>query len=278
MKDYIDIENHLLKGNVFENEIKFYPTPNQGGTIKPSLIVIHHTGGSLAKFNSVKYLQNSSSKASAHIVIEYDGTISQMVAFNKKAWHAGVSSYNGVKNVNDFSIGIEIVNPGKLNSEGKSYFGTSFKDYELKETSLKESPYHGAGLWLPFSKEQESSLITLCKELCKNYKIENIVGHYDIAPGRKFDPIPLFNFKELKEIVFGRNCSTSQVRNIVNLNLRSLRNLSKDSIIDTIPKNTPLEVLKFQFDENNEKWFLVEVVINGVEKSGWVLGEYLNGI
>ena len=96
-------------------------------------------------------------KVSSHIFIRRSGQIIQFVPFNKRAWHAGKSSYKGRSNFNDFSIGIEL------------------------EGSVNDS----------FTDEQYSKLkncILLLKELFPSIKDSNILGHSDIAPGRKTDP------------------------------------------------------------------------------------------
>ena len=102
-------------------------------------------------------------KVSSHLLIERDGSLVQFVPFNKKAWHAGVSSFKGRENCNEFSIGIEL--------EGTD-----------------ENAY---------TDDQYRALIDITKELMlvfQDIKKENIVGHSDIAPGRKTDPGKAFNW------------------------------------------------------------------------------------
>ena len=102
-------------------------------------------------------------KVSSHLLIQRDGSLVQFVPFNKKAWHAGVSSFKGRENCNEFSIGIEL--------EGTD-----------------ENAY---------TDDQYRALIDITKELMlvfQDIKKENIVGHSDIAPGRKTDPGKAFNW------------------------------------------------------------------------------------
>ncbi|MFT7562136.1 MAG: AmpD protein [Flavobacteriales bacterium] len=102
-------------------------------------------------------------RVSAHGLIKRDGTLIQCVSFDKRAWHAGQSMFNGREECNDFSIGIEL--------EG-----------------CDEQP---------FSEAQYQQLASLTQQLQAFYpKIikNNIVGHSDIAPGRKTDPGPLFDW------------------------------------------------------------------------------------
>ena len=118
---------------------------------------------------SVKRLCNPNSKVSSHYLINRRGKIFRFVQDGHVAWHAGKSCWGKYKNLNESSIGIELVNKGHQ-------FG-----------------YTG------FKKKQISSLIKLCRKLIKKYKIKkkNIVGHSDIAPLRKIDPGEKFPWKYL---------------------------------------------------------------------------------
>ncbi|MDE2388480.1 MAG: 1,6-anhydro-N-acetylmuramyl-L-alanine amidase AmpD [Betaproteobacteria bacterium] len=100
-------------------------------------------------------------KVSAHFFIRRDGTLIQFVPCSQRAWHAGISNWQGRERCNDFSIGIEL--------EGSDT--TSFTD------------------------AQYEVLITLTRCLCERYPIQSIAGHSDIAPGRKTDPGPWFDWK-----------------------------------------------------------------------------------
>ena len=102
-------------------------------------------------------------KVSSHLLIKRDGSITQFVPFNKKAWHAGISFFRGREDCNEFSIGIELE-------------GTDESKYE---------------------KEQYESLISVTKELMSFFpdiKKDTIVGHSDIAPDRKTDPGKSFDW------------------------------------------------------------------------------------
>ncbi|KAF3977858.1 MAG: 1,6-anhydro-N-acetylmuramyl-L-alanine amidase AmpD [Methylococcales symbiont of Iophon sp. n. MRB-2018] len=105
-------------------------------------------------------------KVSAHILIKRSGKITQYVAFNQRAWHAGVSEYKGRNACNDFSIGIEL--------EG----------FETKQYT--EQQYM-----------QLSALISLLINHYPKLSVDNIVGHSDIAGGRKTDPGESFDWQKL---------------------------------------------------------------------------------
>ena len=113
------------------------------------------------------FAQIASLRVSAHVLIRRDGGITQYVPFSARAWHAGASSYEGRGACNDFSVGIEL--------EGSD-----------------ERPYEDA---------QYRALGELIVALCRAYPTlsrERIVGHSDIAPGRKTDPGPCFDWPRLR--------------------------------------------------------------------------------
>lgn len=114
------------------------------------------------------YKEIAGLKVSAHLVIDREGRLTQFVPFSNRAWHAGESLFCGRSNCNDYSIGIELV-------------GTDFE---------------------PFTDSQYFSLAKVTKLLLKAYpkmSHEKIVGHSDIAPGRKTDPGPCFDWGRYKE-------------------------------------------------------------------------------
>lgn len=172
------IQNHKLEAS----DIRHGDSANQGGTIEPTIIVLHYTasGGEDGK-GDADYLSRAAARASAHIVVGRNGSIDQIVPFNKKAWHAGVSKYNGRKNVNDFSIGIEIDNHGWLDAAGRP---------KLRAEDIfhgKRGPY---SQWEKYKPQQLEAVERTIAAICSEYDIADIVGHEDIAPGRKQDPGP----------------------------------------------------------------------------------------
>lgn len=107
------------------------------------------------------YAQLQGLRVSAHFLIRRDGGISQFVACGKRAWHAGVSSWRGRERCNDFSIGVEL-----------------------------EGDDHQA-----FAPAQYAALVRLTRRLCRAYPIKGIAGHSGIAPQRKTDPGPFFDWQ-----------------------------------------------------------------------------------
>ena len=160
-------------------------------------IVLHYTGMQSERA-CIKRLIDRKSKVSTHYLINRSGSITRMVDDQNTAWHAGKSKWKNFINLNDQSIGIELVNQGHQ-------FG-----YEN------------------FSKKQISKLVLLCKFLIKKYKIKssNILGHSDIAPLRKEDPGEKFpwHFLSKKKIGYWHNISKKNIKN-QNLSKSNLRKL-----------------------------------------------------
>ena len=182
-----------------------YYNPSQNYSLKKrakkdiKFIIIHYTGMQ-SEIESIKRLKNIRSKVSCHYLINKRGRVTQMVNDNKVAWHAGKSKWQRFKNLNENSIGIELVNKGHE-------FG-----YEN------------------FSKIQIKNLINLCKNLKRKYiiKTENILGHSDIAPLRKLDPGEKFPWKKLSKYNLGywpnnnKNFKLSSKKKIENLFFQNL--------------------------------------------------------
>jgi N-acetylmuramoyl-L-alanine amidase len=107
----MEIKDHLLR----EAGISFIPSPNLGQDFPsdPDTIVLHYTAGGNAD-SAVQTFKNPLTRTSAHLIIGQDGKVIQMVPFNKIAWHAGESQYEGRTGFNKYSIGIEIDNAGPL--------------------------------------------------------------------------------------------------------------------------------------------------------------------
>ena len=167
----LSIKNHLIEG------ADYFLSPNQSDRSENiDLVVIHCISlpeGSFNNDNPTKLFLNELDfkkhdsfksleglKVSAHILIERNGSLIQFVPFNKCAWHAGQSNYAGRDRCNEFSIGIEL------------------------KGSIKEE----------FTRDQYSVLNDLLDLLKKEYGYMDVVGHSEIAPDRKNDPGPYFNW------------------------------------------------------------------------------------
>lgn len=105
-------------------------------------------------------------RVSAHFLVRRDGELIQFVSCSRRAWHAGVSNWRGRDNCNDFSIGIELEGCDRI----------------------------------PFEDAQYRTLNRLLAELRRRYPFEAVVGHADIAPGRKTDPGPCFDWGRVSDL------------------------------------------------------------------------------
>ena len=198
----MEIRDDLLTGAIQR------PTPNRSGGMEPKLVVLHDTAGFLAGTGSVAWLRNPASKASAHLVIGRAGEIWQLAPFIARTWHAGPSNFNGIPSVNDFAIGIELVNPGRLQphgpSQAKAWHGEVYgrAKYGIE---YKETPNHGAGLWMPYTQAQIAAVLGILEALRREYPgITEVTTHWFVSPGRKVDPNPLFPFKYIQSRFEGR--------------------------------------------------------------------------
>lgn len=183
--------------------LPYRASPNVGGRLVPEYIVLHDTASGLNDSGSISWLTNRESKVSAHVVIGRDGKITQLVPFNTVAWHAGKSIWAGRQFLNGFSIGIEIINPGKLQKIGDGVYkgvGTydTNKDPSLV-VSYRKTAAHGEGYWLAYSDAQIAAVRELCEGLCQAYGIKDILTHWLISPGRKVDTNPLYPLEQLRK-------------------------------------------------------------------------------
>lgn len=198
------LENHLLLDATSFQQAKWV-----GGEITPTIVILHDTAGRLTPGNSAAYLANNNAKISVHFVIERDGTIVQQVQTNRRANHAGQSSYHGRKDCNDFSIGIEIVNPGKMTRASDTFALAWWGEklainlFDIHEVETKE---HGRGLWMGYTEAQVSAVTELLHALFAAIPtLRDITTHWYVSPGRKVDTSPLFPLDHVRAVVLGRD-------------------------------------------------------------------------
>lgn len=190
-------------------------TTNQGGTLDPRFIIMHYTAGPSLEGTLGRFTHDTTkNRVSAHLVIGPDGKVVQVVPFNRVAWHAGVSSWKPqkggtIKGLNPFSVGIELVNAGPLTSakDGAFYtwWGAQIPLSDVVEVDPKDPASFGKKYWHRFPGEQITSALEIVRCLIATYpQIEDILGHSDVAPGRKTDPGPVFPMMSFKAALFGR--------------------------------------------------------------------------
>ena len=133
----------------------------------PTIVVLHYTAMDSADA-AIDRLCDPEAEVSAHYVIDRYGSIARLVDEECRAWHAGSGEWRGLNDINSRSIGIELDNRG---------------DH-------------------PFPEPQMAALEELLREICGRWEIapENIIAHSDMAPGRKFDPGPRFDWARLARL------------------------------------------------------------------------------
>jgi N-acetylmuramoyl-L-alanine amidase len=146
-------------------------SPHHGprlGHERPSLLILHYTGMKDAA-TAKAWLSDPRSQVSCHYLVDEDGTILQMVPEDRRAWHAGRSTWRDIADVNSASIGIEIVNPG-----------------------------HEFG-YRPFPEAQMAAVTALARDIVERHAIgrRDVLAHSDVAPLRKQDPGEMFDWRRL---------------------------------------------------------------------------------
>lgn len=151
------------------------PSPNfEPRKRPPDMIVLHYTGMRTGG-EALTRLRDPEAKVSAHYLVEEDGRVFRLAPEERRAWHAGLSSWRGERDVNGASVGIEVVNPG-----------------------------HEFG-YRSFPEVQIAAVVELVADIRTRWVVEDrmIVGHSDVAPARKQDPGELFPWKRLAEAGHG---------------------------------------------------------------------------
>jgi len=183
-------------------DISYAFSPNIGGEFlvdRPDTIIMHYTAGGSVE-SAVSHLIDPENEVSAHLVVGREGEVVQMVPFNRIAWHAGKSQWEERVSLNQYSIGIEVVNAGYLDpvSEGfKSWFGRIYPSSEV----LKVEDENGVTYWHKYTEPQLEKTFELTTALCSTFKIKNILGHSQVSPGRKVDPGPAFPMERFLSII-----------------------------------------------------------------------------
>jgi N-acetylmuramoyl-L-alanine amidase len=150
--------------------IEDFPSPNHGERLSgPTDILLLHYTGMPDDNQALEWLCNRKSKVSSHYFIHADGRLLRLVPEDRRAWHAGASMWGGESDINSRSIGIEIANAG-----------------------------HPGGL-PKYPDVQIEAVIALCREILGRHPIpaHRVLGHSDVAPGRKLDPGERFPWDRL---------------------------------------------------------------------------------
>ena len=201
------------------------PNFNERKYNKISLIIIHYTA-IRNNSESIKHLCSNKTRVSCHYLISKTGSIFSLVSEKKRAWHAGEANWNGIKDINSKSIGIEL---------------DYTPDYDMY-----------------FSKRQINSLIKLIKKIKVKHKINsrNILGHSDVSPYRKIDPGEKFPWQKLYNLNLAYN-----PKKIKTLDLKKMKNWFKKNKIYKNKKKIliMLNIIGYDISKsiNNKYYFAV---------------------
>ena len=271
------IHEHRLLG-AESDAIRSVPSPNLGGDLDPRYIVIHYTAGPSAE-SSVNWLANPAARASAHLVIGRDGSIVQLIPFDRVAWHAGPSRWEGLVGLNRHAIGIELDNAGRLERKGGTWcawFGAPYQEEDLMVAKHKHEARECG--WHLYTPPQLETALAVCRMLVGQYPVRDVVGHDDISPGRKWDPGPAFPMGSFRAHLFGRaEDRLPSFRTRTALNIRTGPGTQHERLPESpLAPDTRLEVL----DEARD-WRFVNVVGTpdpGADVEGWVHGAFIERI
>ncbi len=271
------IKNHLLYLND-HTQVSYKPTPNKGGKFTPQYLIMHYTAATTAN-SAISWFMSPLAQASAHLVIGRDGDITQMAPFNVICWHAGQSKWGNINGLNQYSIGIEMVNAGRLSIVGDKYVSKIDK-VTIKETDVLLATHKNEtrpDAWHEYTPKQIDACINVAAALVGNYALKDILGHEDVSPGRKSDPGPAFPMNSFKSKALGRKDEFADTYiTVAELNIRSGAGTSFSTITNPLPTGTKVLVLK---REGN--WSFVEVIdfVHGImDLEGWVASKYLEKI
>jgi N-acetylmuramoyl-L-alanine amidase len=188
----MDIENNRLSG------VQFTELTHSAMATPPRYIVLHNTaGGSVS--GTLSHLK--SENLSYHVLVDRAGKAIQCVPFNRAAGHAGKSNWRGREGLNGFSIGVSAANWGQLSPQPGGQFFNRGKNGKVITSVLEANRVvvarhqNGGGElgWEKYPEAQVSTMLEVCKALVVAFpSIVDIVGHDDIAVGRKVDPGPAF--------------------------------------------------------------------------------------
>ena len=176
-------------------------------------IIIHFTTGTRIE-STIAYFRNESSEVSAHLLISSDGRVIQFLPFNRIAFHAGDSWWEGDKNLNGLSIGIELDNAGFLTKRDNGWFR---KDIRIPDEDVviktHDREFNPRG-WEKFSKIQMDVLEKVVRAIMEQYGGPDnmeMIGHDDVNIANRLDPGPDFPMKRIRKKVFGRRDAKYEV-------------------------------------------------------------------
>ncbi len=279
------IKNHRLVGDDdvpvrYEDSKKF----SKNRTIKPAYLIVHYTASENFA-GDVRVLSTGDRQVSVQLAIGPAGEIAQIMPFNRRAWHAGRSAWKGINDINSHSIGIELTNIGwldrhdengwfRINSSGVPETRTIPEDELIRATHRSEAREI---MWQPYPQAQLDALWTITTALHAKYSLAEILGHDDIAPGRKTDPGPAFPMEELRDHIYGEAFEFRDlVETTTNLNIRT----GPGTEFNKLPES-PLAVgTKLQRHDFTDQWTQASVLDQAGAPliDGWVFNAHIRPV
>lgn len=192
------ISNNFLY-NDNGRRVTYIPSPNRGKKYVPKYLIMHYTEATTAA-STIEWFQNPSAKVSSHLLIGLNGSITQFVPFNVISWHAGDSNWDGLVSLNQYTIGIELVNAGRLTKVDDHWMcDTDGVIIPADEILIRQHKYETfTSAWQMYSRTQINTAIAVGKVLSDYYALDDVLGHDDISPGRKVDPGPAFPMESFR--------------------------------------------------------------------------------
>lgn len=276
----MEIKNHRLTGDKVG---AYKATTKTSGSFKegmPDTVIIHYTASPTAS-SAINVLLDKKIMASAHIVVDVDGTVTQMADFNIITWHAGRSEYKGRDKFNNLSIGIEIVNSGPITEKGGRYYDVYNNEYPASQVVKAKHRFNPnfADYWHKYTDIQLKVVKEICELLKANYGIKYILGHEEISVGRKHDPGPAYPLDEMRDSVLlgpvagGVTAAPTAFKakdaafvSVSKLNIRKAPDAASEKVAEPLLNGTKLIVL-----EDAGEWCKVATRIKG-----WVSSKFLD--
>jgi len=200
--------NHILYAD--DKPVAQKPSPNHGGEMTPEILVLHYTATDTAA-SAINILTDSkaSNRVSVHLVLDRDGTVTQLLPLNVVGWHVGKSAWDGKVGCNSFSIGIEQINAGVLNKTANGEYLTQIGKHVIPPNDVIYAQHHitkGWAYWHDYTTVQIETAIAIGQAIDEAYHLKDVVGHEDVAtpPGRKVDPGPAYPLDSVRTQILGR--------------------------------------------------------------------------
>ena len=285
------IANHRLPDHWFGR------SKDVGGPLDSlRFIVMHYTAGGAGSASRDYMMLSPSEKqrrlgrpkpvyASAHLVVDRDGSIWQIVPFDRKARHAGTSRWKGLTSLNKYSVGIEIANYGWLDRQGDgSYKRSDTPRFAAEDVTVGPMPNDTEIKgWENYPEVQLDAVAAVTQTLLDKYpSITEIVGHQEIAPKRKFDPGPAFPMQRFRNLVDNRGAgavdslpdqgepAAERYETTTRLNIRGGPGTEFEKLdISPLAAGTALAKI-----EDEGPWFQVSLAADASQQ-GWVHSRYL---